>query len=130
MENKRIFLTVVIVVALVAVIAAVAVSVAGARVPSYAVKGRVLDKSETNKWIEVRVLEQAKGKTKILGDQVIVRVLSGTTTFNKDNTARAQKSWLTKVVADPTTGDLVSVLGEYKSSDGTIWADKIVNRSR
>lgn len=126
MENKRIFLTVVIVVAIVAVIAAVAASVAGARVPSYALKTRVLDKSEASKWIEVRVLEQAKGKTKILGDQIIVRVLSGTTTFDKDNKARAQKSWLTKVQND----DLVSVLGEYKSSDGTVWADRLVNRSR
>lgn len=130
MDNKRIFLSAVIAVAVLAVIVALVASVAGARTPSYAVKARVLDKSESSKWIEIRVLEQTKGKTNILSDKLIVRVLDTTKSYDKDNKLRANKSWLTRVVADPTTGDIVSALGEYKAADGTIWGDKLVNRSR
>jgi hypothetical protein len=52
--------------------------------------------------------------------------LSTTKTYNKNNTAQAATSWLSRVQND----DLVSVLGEYKSTDGTLWADRLVNRSR
>lgn len=125
--NRRIFLIVVVAVAVLAVIVAFVASVAVARVPSSAVKARVLDKSETGKWAEVRVIEETKkGKASILGDKVIVRVLDKTVAHNKSNKKQASKSWLGSLQND----DLISVLGEYKSADGTIWADKVVNRSR
>lgn len=126
MNNKHVFLVVVVVVALFAVVLALLAATAGARTPSTALKTRVLDKSAADKWIEVRVLEQTKGKTNLLGDKFIVRVLSTTKTYNKSNTAQASTAWLSRVQAD----DLVSVLGEYKSTDGTLWADRLVNRSR
>jgi hypothetical protein len=126
MNSRHIFLVVVIAVAALAVIVALLASTAGARVPSTAFKTRVLDKSAADKWIEVRVLEQTKGKTNLLGDKFIVRVLSTTKTYNKFNKLQATTSWLSRVQAD----DLVSALGEYKSSDGTLWADRLVNRSR
>lgn len=126
MNNKHVFLVVVVVVAALAVVLALLAATAGARTPSTALKTRVLDKSAADKWIEVRVLEQTKGKTNLLGDKFIVRVLSTTKTYNKSNTAQASTSWLSRVQAD----DLVSVLGEYKSTDGTLWADRLVNRSR
>lgn len=125
MNNKHVFL-VVVVVAFLAVVLALLAATAGARTPSTALKTRVLDKSAADKWIEVRVLEQTKGKTNLLGDKFIVRVLSTTKTYNKSNAAQASTSWLSRVQAD----DLVSVLGEYKSTDGTLWADRLVNRSR
>lgn len=126
MNTQRLFLLVVAVVAVIAVVGALVVSVASGRTPSYAVKTQVLDKSAADKWIEVRVLEQTKGKTSLLGDKVIVRVLATTLAYDKDNKKRGTKSWLSRVQND----DLVSVLGEFKSSDGTIWADRVVNRSR
>ena len=125
MNTQRLFLLVVAVVAVVAIVGALIVTV-GARTPSTALKTFVLDKSESSKWIEVRVLEQTKGKTSLLGDKLIVRILGSTVAYDKDGKKRATKSWLTLVRND----DLVSVLGEYKASDGTIWSDRVVNRSR
>lgn len=126
MDSKRIFIVAVVAIAVLAIVVAFMASVAGARTPSYALKTRVLDKSAADKWIEVRVLEQTKGKTSLLGDKIIVRVLSTTKVYNKANTALSAASWLSKVQND----DLVSALGEYKSTDGTLWSDRLVNRSR
>lgn len=126
MNNKHIFLVAVIAIAVLAVVVALMSSMASARTPSTALKTRVLDKSAADKWIEVRVLEQAKGKTSLLGDKIIVRVLSTTKTYNKSNKVQSTTSWLSKVQND----DLVSALGEYKSSDGTLWSGRLVNRSR
>lgn len=124
--NRRIFLVIVVAVAVLAVIVAIVASVAVARVPSSAVKARVLDKSESGKWAEVRVIEETKKKTSILGDKVIVRVLDKTAAYNKSSKKQSSKNWLGSLQND----DLISVLGEYKSTDGTVWADKVVNRSR
>lgn len=123
--HNRAFLIAVVVIAILAVVVGV-ISVAGARVPAYAVKAIVLDKGVVDNWFEIRVLEQTKGKTSLLGDRLIVRALKTTMAYNKSNAKQKVATWLSKV----QTNDTVSVLGEYKKTDGTIWSDKIVNRSR
>ncbi len=123
--NNRVFLIAVVVVGVLAVVVGF-VAVAGARVPSIAVKAIVLDKGAADNWLEVRVTEQTKGKTNILGDKLIVRVLKTTMAYNKSNAKQSTASWLSRVQRD----DTVSILGEYKKTDGTIWSDKVVNRSR
>lgn len=123
--HNRAFLITVVVIAVLAVVVGV-ISVAGARVPAYAVKAIVLDKGVADNWFEIRVLEQTKGKTSLLGDRLIIRVLKTTLAYNKSNAKQKVATWLSKV----QTNDTVSVLGEYKKTDGTIWSDKIVNRSR
>lgn len=124
--EKRTFLVAISVVAAFAVVASLVATVVLARVPSYAVKAIVLDKSTADQWIEVRVLEQTKGKTDVRGDKLIVRILSTTQAYNKANVQQSTKTWLSRAQND----DLVSVAGEYKSTDGTIWADRVLNRTR
>ncbi|TSC64371.1 MAG: hypothetical protein G01um1014106_150 [Parcubacteria group bacterium Gr01-1014_106] len=125
MEKNDIFTAVGIVAIFTLVAVVLGVSVF-ARVPSYAVKGLVLDKSTADKWFEMRITEQTKGKTDIRGDRLIIRVLSTTKAYNKSNKEISTATWLSRVQND----DTVSVAGEYKSADGTIWADKLLNRTR
>lgn len=125
MEKRDIF-TAVGLVAVFTIVATVLAVTVSARVPSYAVKGIVLDKSTADNWFELRVTEQSKGKTDIRGDQLIVRVLSTTKTSNKNNKELSVASWLSKV----QNNDIVSIAGEYKTTDGTIWSDRVLNRTR
>ena len=115
-----------IVVAVVAVVAAVIASTAGAGAPRYAVEVLVRDKSESGKVFEGSVTKQAKGKTNILGDLLNVRVPDTVDFRNKSNKKQSAKSWRSSL----TNGDYVTVNGGYKSSDRTIEAQKVVNRSR
>ena len=124
--EKRAFLIAVGTVAVFAVVATLVATAVLARTSSYAVKGLVLDKSTADKWFELRVTHQTKGKTDLRGDRLIVRVLTTTKPFNKDNKSQSTSAWLSKL----QNSDTVSVLGEYKSTDGTIWADRVVNRTR
>ncbi|MDP3685817.1 MAG: hypothetical protein Q8R32_03220 [bacterium] len=124
--EKRAFLIAVSVVATFAVAASLVATVVLARASSYALKGLVLDKSTADKWFELRVTHQTKGKTDLRGDRLIVRVLSTTGAYNKSNASQTTSSWLSKL----QNSDSVSVAGEYKSTDGTIWADRVVNRTR
>lgn len=130
MTHQRIFLSVVIIVAVLAVlIGLVAVMGASARVPSYALKVRAYDKSTSAQVVEGVVLEQKKGKVNVLGDKTNFRFETRTKAYNKAGKQTTQKSFLNSVVADPVVGDVVSITGERRS-DGTFEVDKIVNRSR
>ncbi len=126
MDSKKIFLILVVIVAVVAVGAALIVTMAGAKAPAYAVKVLVSDKSESGKVFEGIVTEQSKGKTNILGDKINVRILSTTTAFKKNNTKQKTTNWLGSL----QNGDYVTVQGGYRSGDKTIEAAKVVNRSR
>lgn len=124
--EKRAFLIAVSVVAAFAVVATLVATAVLARSSSYGIKGLVLDKSTADKWFELRVTHQTKGKTDIRGDRLIVRILSTTKASNKSDVSQSTSSWISKL----QNGDTVSVAGEYKSTDGTIWADRVVNRTR
>lgn len=129
MNTQRKFLTVVIVVAVVAAIASLLALVAAARVPSYALKIRAYDKITGAKVIEGVILEQKKGKVNVLGDKTNFRFETRTKAYNKAGKLVSQKSFLSTLVADPVSGDIVSLTGERRS-DSTFEVDKIVNRSR
>lgn len=119
-------MTVVIVAAAALVVALLAVG-AGAGGPAYAVKVRVIDKSSSASWFEGIVLEQTKGKSSILGDKLVFRLLTRATTFNKDAKKQKSSGWLSSLKTD----DLVTATGGYKSTDKTFEVTgKAVNRSR
>lgn len=125
MEKRDIF-TAVGFVAVFTIVASILAVTVSARIPSYAVKGIVLDKSTADNWFELRITEQTKGKTDIRGDKLIIRVLSTTKASNKNNKELSTASWLSRVQND----DTVSIAGEYKTTDKTIWSDRVLNRTR
>lgn len=130
MTHHRVFLGIVIAVAVLAIIVGLlAVVGASARVPSYALKVKVHDKSTTAQVVEGVVLEQKKGKVNVLGDKTNFRFETRTKAYDKAGKQLSQKSFLSKLVADSVSGDIVSLTGERRS-DGTFELDKIVNRSR
>ncbi|TSC73128.1 MAG: hypothetical protein G01um101438_151 [Parcubacteria group bacterium Gr01-1014_38] len=123
--KKRAFLLLVGIAAAFVVVASIA-AVTLAQTPPYAVKIRVVDKIESAKIFEGFVLEQTRGKTSILGDQINFRVLSTTTAFTKGSKGRSTKDWLSGLKNE----DVVTATGWYRSSDKTFELAKVVNRSR
>lgn len=126
MHQSRVILISLIVVALGAVIIALVASTAGAGAPRYAVEVLVRDKSEAGKVFEGQITKQTYGKTNVIGDVLNVRVPDSVDFRNKSNKKQSAKSWRSSL----QNSDYVTVLGGYRSSDKTIEAQKVVNRSR
>lgn len=97
----------------------------------YAVKVRVSEKNATDNFFVGHILDQTSGKTNIEGDVLVFRALSDATYFNKSDKKQSRKNWMKSLTADAQTGDIVTAVGLYKSSDGTFEiVKKAVNRSR
>lgn len=110
----------------VGVVAGAFATIATAATSGYAVKVRVTDKIQSANIFEGIVLEQAKGKTNILGDQVNFRVLGSTTATNKSSKKQSTKNWLSSLKIE----DRVTAVGNYKKADNTFEVVRMVNRSR
>lgn len=131
MQQSRVILIGFIAVAVVAVIAAIAATSAGAGTQRYALKVRVTEKNATDNFFVGHILDQTSGKTNIKGDLIVFRAMSGAAYYNKSGKKNSRKLWMSNLKADPQTGDIVSVVGLYKSSDKTFEVStKAVNRSR
>ncbi len=97
----------------------------------YAIKARVYEKNATDNFFVGHILDQTSGKTNIEGDLLVFRALADATYYNKGNTKQSRKNWMKILTADTQTGDIVTVVGLYKSADKTFEiVRKAVNRSR
>lgn len=131
MNQSRVILIGFVVVAVIAVIVALVAASAGAGTARYALKVRVTEKNATDNFFVGHVLDQTSGKTNIEGDVLVFRAMSGATYFNMSGKENSRKSWMSNLKADSLAGDIVSVVGLYKSTDKTFEiVTKAVNRSR
>lgn len=121
--------------AVVAAVLAIGTAVISAPVTAgaakYAVKARVHEKNATDNFFVAHILDQTSGKTNIEGEVLVFRALADATYFNKSDTKQSRKSWMKSLTADAQTGDVVTVVGLYKSGDKTFEIlKKAVNRTR
>lgn len=107
------------------------VTASAAATARYSVKVRVTEKNATDNFFVGHILDQTSGKTNIEGEVLVFRALSVATYYNQSNQKNSRKSWMSNVKASATAGDIVSVVGLYKSADNTFEiVKKAVNRSR